>query len=216
NSFTDADNLTPQADLSITNTDGVTGFVPGGSTTYNIIVSNAGPSTAVASTVTDLFPSAISSVSWTAVASAGSSVGAATGIGNISPPVPLLPAGPAIFTAVAQLSPPATGALVNTATVSPPPGLLDTTPANNTATDTDTLMPDLVVASITPNATSVTQGASFGFSYVVQNIGAAPAGMSWAGIYLDQQTTTLPMGWNQIGALNATASATETNRFSTA
>src|SRR5205807_189784 len=77
-------------------------------------------------------------------------------------------------------------------------------------------LPDLVVANITPNATSVTQGASFGFSYVVQNIGAAAAGMSWAGIYLDQQTTTLPGGWNQIGALSANASATETNSFSTA
>jgi len=78
------------------------------------------------------------------------------------------------------------------------------------------LAPDLIVASITPNATSVTQGASFGFSYVVQNIGAAPAGMNWAGIFLDQQTTTLPMGWNQIGPLNANASATATNSFSTA
>ena len=77
-------------------------------------------------------------------------------------------------------------------------------------------LPDLVVASITPNATSVTQGASFGFSYVVQNNGAATAGMSWAGIYLDQQTTTLPMGWNRIGALSPTVSATATNSFSTA
>ena len=75
-------------------------------------------------------------------------------------------------------------------------------------------MPDLVVASITPNAPSVMQGASFGFSYVIQNIGAGPAGMSWAGIFLDQQTTTLPMGWNQIG-LNPNASATATYSFST-
>src|SRR5262249_58003349 len=47
-------------------------------------------------------------------------------------------------------------------------------------------------------------------------VGAAAAGMSWAGIYLDQQTTTLQGGWNQIGALNANASATETSSFSTA
>src|SRR5262249_6521661 len=40
--------------------------------------------------------------------------------------------------------------------------------------------------------------------------------MSWAGIYLDQQTTTLPMGWNRIGALSPTVSATATNSFSTA
>jgi glucose/arabinose dehydrogenase/uncharacterized cupredoxin-like copper-binding protein len=75
-------------------------------------------------------------------------------------------------------------------------------------------MPDLVVASITPNATSVTQGASFGFSYVVQNIDAAAAGMSWAGVYLDQQMTTTRS--NQIGALNANATATATNSVSTA
>jgi hypothetical protein len=77
------------------------------------------------------------------------------------------------------------------------------------------LAPDLVVASIAGNA-SVTQGATYSFSYTVQNIGVATAGMSWAGIYLDQQTTTLPGGWNQIGALNANASATATNSFSTA
>jgi len=40
--------------------------------------------------------------------------------------------------------------------------------------------------------------------------------MFWAGIYLDQQTTTLPMAWNPIGALNANASVTETNSISTA
>ena len=75
--------------------------------------------------------------------------------------------------------------------------------------------PDLWVASITGPG-SVTQGATYGFSYTIQNIGAAPAGMSWAGIYLDQQATTLPMGWNQIPTLNPTATWTVTNGFSTA
>jgi uncharacterized repeat protein (TIGR01451 family) len=39
NSVTDTDTLTPAADLSIINSDGVTNFVPGGITTYNIVVS---------------------------------------------------------------------------------------------------------------------------------------------------------------------------------
>jgi uncharacterized repeat protein (TIGR01451 family) len=138
NSFTDTDNLTPRADLSTTNSDGVTNFVPGGSTTYNIVVSNAGPSTAVNSTVTDLFSSAIAAVNWTAVVTPGSSVGSTSGLGNIFTPVTLLPGGMAIFTAVAQISPSATGPLVNTATVSPPLGL-DTNPGNNGATDIDLL-----------------------------------------------------------------------------
>ena len=58
--------------------------MPGTSTTYTIVVSNAGPSTAVAQQVTDYFPAAITAVSWTAVASAGSSVAAASGTGNIA------------------------------------------------------------------------------------------------------------------------------------
>src|SRR5262249_5983245 len=73
----DTDTLTPQADLAITKTNGVTSVVPGESTTYIIVVRNAGPSTAVDQAVTDDFPAAIMSVSWTAVASAGSSVAAA-------------------------------------------------------------------------------------------------------------------------------------------
>src|SRR5207253_2493902 len=58
NTATDTDTLTPEADLAITKTDGVASVVPGGSTTYNIMVSNNGPSTAVDATVTDLFPAA--------------------------------------------------------------------------------------------------------------------------------------------------------------
>src|SRR4029077_19638710 len=139
NSATDSDSLTPQADLVITKTDGVTSAVPGTSTTYTIVVSNTGPSTAVAQQVTDFFPAAITAVNWTAVASAGSSVAAASGTGNILTTVTLLPGGTATFTAVATIHPAATGALTNTATVAVPPG--DTTPGNNTAADTDSLTP---------------------------------------------------------------------------
>src|SRR5208282_1329826 len=126
NTASDTDTLTPQADLSITKTDGVTSAAPGTSTVYTIVVSNAGPSTAVAQAVTDDFPAAITAVSWTAVASAGSSVAAASGSSNIATTVTLLPGGTAIFTTVAQISPSATGTLVNTATVAVPPG--DNTP----------------------------------------------------------------------------------------
>jgi uncharacterized repeat protein (TIGR01451 family) len=150
---TDTDTLTPQADLSVTITDGRTSFVPGASTTYTIVVSNAGPSTAVAGTVTDQFPSAITSASWTAVASAGSSVAQASGTGNILNAVTLLPGGTATFTAVAQVSPSATGLLTNTVTVAPP-GTIDPNLANNTATDTDAppATPTLTTAT-SPNVT---------------------------------------------------------------
>src|SRR5262249_8280100 len=53
NSATDVDTLTPQANLAITKTDGVTSVVPGTLNTYTIVVSNAGPSAVTGATVSD-------------------------------------------------------------------------------------------------------------------------------------------------------------------
>ncbi|MEO7935045.1 MAG: choice-of-anchor J domain-containing protein, partial [Dokdonella sp.] len=50
NSATDTDTLNASADLAITKTDGVTTATPGGSVTYTITASNAGPSNAIAAT----------------------------------------------------------------------------------------------------------------------------------------------------------------------
>jgi uncharacterized repeat protein (TIGR01451 family) len=174
NSSTDSDNLTPQSDLSITKTDGVLSAVPGSSTTYTIVVSNAGPSTAVDQAVTDLFPSAITAVRWTAAASPGSSVAAASGSGNIMTTVTLLPGGTVTFTAVAQISPSATGSLSNTATVAVPPG--DTTPANNTASDSDSLTPqaDLSITK-TDGVASAVPGTNTIYTIVVSNAGPSTA-----------------------------------------
>ena len=177
NSGTDTDNLTPQADLSITKTDGVTSVVPGTSTTYTIVVTNHGPSTAVDQQVTDDFPSEITGVSWTAVASAGSSVAPASGMGNIAAGVTLLPGGTATFTAVAQISPGALRevvSLVNTATVAVPPG--DTTAADNTATDTDSLTP-LAGLAITKDdgTTTAVPGTSTTYTITVSNAGPSTA-----------------------------------------
>jgi uncharacterized repeat protein (TIGR01451 family) len=133
----DTDTLTPTADLSVIITDGRTTVVPGASDIYTIVVSNAGPSTAVAATVTDLFPAAFTSVSWTAVASSGSSVAAASGVGNINTLVTLLPFGTATYTVVALVSPSAAGSLANTVSVASSAGTTDPNLANNTATDLD-------------------------------------------------------------------------------
>jgi uncharacterized repeat protein (TIGR01451 family) len=130
---------TPPADLAITNTDGQTTAVPGLSTTYTIVVSNNGGGVAVAAAVVDHFPAAITFPSWTATASPGSSVAQSSANGDINTTVTLLPGGKVTFTVLAQIDPLATGTLSNTATVSPPSGLTDPTPDDNTATDTDTL-----------------------------------------------------------------------------
>ena len=89
--------------------------------------------------VTDIFPATITDASWTAMASPGSSVAQGSGTGNIATTVTLPPGGTATFTAIALISPLVTGSLTNTATVAPPAGVTDPNPANNAATDTDTL-----------------------------------------------------------------------------
>ena len=66
NTATDTDTLTPQADLSITKTDGVTTASPGGSVTYTITASQRGPVQVTGATVADTFP-AILTGTWTCV-----------------------------------------------------------------------------------------------------------------------------------------------------
>src|SRR5436305_12359150 len=57
NSATDTDTLAASADLAITKTDGVTAATAGGSVTYTITASNAGPSNAPGPTVAHTNPS---------------------------------------------------------------------------------------------------------------------------------------------------------------
>jgi uncharacterized repeat protein (TIGR01451 family) len=177
NTATDTDTLTPQADLSITKTDGQPSIVPGTPVVYTIVASNPGPSTATGATVTDAFAASLSGSVWGCVPSAGSSCAVPSGSGNISTAVTLLPGGTATFTAAANIDPGATGSLVNTATIAAPASLTDGNPANNTATDTDTLTPVADVSvSKTDNQTTAVPGSA-----VTYSIGAFNAGPSASG-----------------------------------
>ena len=189
NSATDTDTLTPQADLSITKTDGVASVTPGGSVTYTIIASNAGPSNAPGSTVADTLPAALTSASWTCVGAGGGTC-AASGSGNISGTVNL-PAGASVtYTLTATLSGAATGTLSNTATVTAAGGITDLNPANNSATDTDTVtvaaVADLAI-TVTDAPDPVIAGANLSYRITVGNAGpSAAATASWS--------DTLPAG----------------------
>ena len=151
NSATDTDIVTPLlADLGITKTDGLTTAVQGTLTTYTIIVTNTGPNAVTGASVSDFFPSAITSVNWSAIASAESSVAQPFGTGNIATTVNLLAGGDAIFTAAAQISPAAIGPMSNAATVTAPAGVTDTNLSNNSTTDTD-LVIDVTSPTVTIN-----------------------------------------------------------------
>ncbi|HEX9335668.1 MAG TPA: FAD:protein FMN transferase, partial [Pseudonocardiaceae bacterium] len=175
NSATDTDTVAVTADLSITKTDSASSVVPGTSTTYTLVVVNNGPGDITGATVSDIFPAAIASDTFTAVASGGASGFSASGTGNISDTVNL-PSGSTItYTVQANVSSSATGSVANTATVTAPVGVTDSNLANNTATDTDTLTPqaDLAITK-TDGVASVSAGGS-----TIYGLGAPPGREGW-------------------------------------
>lgn len=158
------------ADLSITKDDGVANATPGTQITYTIVASNAGPNDAPGTTVTDTFPAALT-CSWTCTASAGSSCTAA-GSGDIADLVTILVSGNVTFTATCDIDPAATGNLANTATVTEDASVTDNNQANNTASDTDTLVPSADLAITKSSAgSSVTPGSTVTYSVVATNNG---------------------------------------------
>ena len=156
NSATDTDDIyVPTPDLSITKTDGVTSVIAGGPVTYDVIVTNPGPSAVTAAPVTDTFPASLTVSSWTCAATAGSSC-EATGTGNNrTGTVTLLSGGSATFTGTATVAANATGTLANTATVAAPAGTTDPNPSNNSATDTDTIGNPTISGTVTAAGTGV-------------------------------------------------------------
>ncbi len=172
NSATDTDTLTPQADAAITKTDGVTTATPGGSVTYTIIASNAGPSNSPGSTVADTFPASLT-CTWTCVGAGGGTC-TASGSGNLNDTVNLPAGGSVSYTASCTISAAATGSLSNTATVAG--GVTDPTPGNNSATDTDTLaaQADLAITK-TDGVTSVSAGGSTTYTITASNAGPSNA-----------------------------------------
>jgi uncharacterized repeat protein (TIGR01451 family) len=203
NSATDVDGLGATADLSITKTDGVTTATPGGSTTYTITASNAGPSDAPGSTVADTFPASLT-CSWTCVGAGGGTC-TASGSGNINDTVNLPSGGSVTYTASCTISAAATGTLSNTATVAAPGSVTDPTPGNNSATDTDTLAgsADLSITK-TDGVTAVTAGGSTTYTITASNAG--PSNATGATV-ADTFPASLTCTWTCVGAGGGTCTA---------
>jgi uncharacterized repeat protein (TIGR01451 family) len=137
--------VTFHADLSISKTDGQTATVPGLGVTYTIEARNAGSVAALGTRVTDAPPASLLGVTWTCAASPGSSC-PASGSGPIDHAVDLLGGGTATFTLTGTVDPAASGVLTNTASIAPVGAVVDPNSANNAASDTDTLTPEVDLA----------------------------------------------------------------------
>jgi uncharacterized repeat protein (TIGR01451 family) len=193
-----ADELT--ADLSITKTDGVTVVAPGGSLTYTIVASNAGPAP-TAATVADTFP-AVLTCSWTCVGAGGGTCTAGPVGGNINDTVSL-PAGATVtYTASCNVSQAAAVSLSNTATVTGAAG--DPVPGNNSATDTDTVTPSAnIQITKTDGVASATPGLSVTYTIVASNAGPSNTTATVA----DTFPASLTCSWTCVGAGGGTCTA---------
>ena len=172
NSMTDTDTLAPQADLTISNSDGVTTANPGGTVTYTIKASNPGPSGVVGATVADTFPSSLT-CNWSC-SGAGGGTCTSSGSGNINNSVNLPGGASVTFLATCSISASASGTLTNTASVATPAGVTDPTPGNNGASDSDTLA---VKADIQVTMSDGVDGAQLGdvVTYVINITNAGPS-----------------------------------------
>ena len=136
NSATDTDTLTPRNNVSVTKTDGISAIAAGRQTTYTIVVSNSGPSTATSVLVTDNLPSGITVANWYGNAASGS--------GSLENTITsLLPNQSVTYTFTMTVSATFAGrSVTNTATVS---AANDTNPDNNSASDTDAVQKGLTL-----------------------------------------------------------------------
>lgn len=154
------DFATPQADLAITKTDGLTSVAAGSALSYTIVASNAGSVAVTGATVADTLPAALTGATWTCVGAGGGSC-TASGAGNLNDTVNLPVGATVTYTLNATVDAAATGTLSNTATVSTPAGFTEATPANNSATDTDTIAPPLTLGIATSALAAGTTGQTY-------------------------------------------------------
>src|SRR5438874_3726285 len=160
------------ADLKVTVNDSKTVVAAGVQDTYSIKVVNVGPGAVDGASITDVFPTILTNVSYTATQLGGASGFSASGTGDINDTV-VMPSGSKItYMAKGKLSSAATGTLSNTAQVAVPGGVTDPNTANNTATDTDTITfrADLKV-TVNDGKTAAVPGTKDTYTIVVTNVG---------------------------------------------
>ena len=128
---------TAYADLSITKIDSPDPVKAGNVLSYTIDVHNGGGAAVTGAAVQDTFPLTLSNVTWSCTVTGAGACGASSGSENIDTTVNLANGSTAEFFVTATVDPAASGPISNTATVSSP---ADSTPGNNSATATTTII----------------------------------------------------------------------------
>jgi len=172
----------PLNDLAIAIDDGVASIAAGASTTYTITVTNNGLSAITGAVLSD---PPVPGLVKTAVACAlvpGQCVTPPT-IAELDSGTFALPAlapGAMYVLSVTATDVTGGGSPANTATIAMPGGITDDVPANNSATDIDTVIPHApgsvdVSVTVDDGVTSVTQGANVTYAITIANAGPQDA-----------------------------------------
>ncbi|MDZ7843598.1 MAG: sortase [Anaerolineales bacterium] len=182
NDYRDEDTVTSTAtnpDLRVTKDDGQTDYIPGTSQVYDIWVYNDGNGDVTGALVSDNIPPQVESWTWVCAEENGGAAGcdgAASTALNFGDYVDL-PAGSSLrYTVTAQILSSAAGPLTNTVQVSPPSGVEEPTPGNNTASDTDARdsQADLSVSK-DDGLTIIAPNTTLTYTVVVENNGPSDA-----------------------------------------
>src|SRR5438552_594170 len=178
-SDSDSDVRAAQAALTVTKTDSSATYTPGGTATYTIVVTNAGPSDATNTTVSDTLPAGVTlSANASCVAGGTAACGTVTGttgqtsFGTTGASIAAGAGNSLTFPApVAFASSLTSSTLTNTVTVTDP---ASASPA--TASDSDTLNADVDLAiTKTDGVTTAVPGTTTTYTIVVSNTGPSDA-----------------------------------------
>jgi uncharacterized repeat protein (TIGR01451 family) len=172
--------------------------VPGDSTTYNIMVTNNGPSTVSSLTLTDTILPALLNPSFSP----------STGVYDVASGewsgLSLASGDSVSMTLTGTIDPNATGSLTNLVVVAAP-GTIDTDPLNNTAADVDTLTPRADLAIIkTDGVLAVVPGTADTYTIVVSNPG--PSAVTGATVSDPLPATWMATGFTGGGSVSGPAS----------
>ncbi|MEP6947283.1 MAG: GEVED domain-containing protein, partial [Acidobacteriota bacterium] len=180
NDASDTDFVRYVADLGVTKTDNSATYTPGAAISYQIVVSNYGPSNATGFSVADTVPASITGVTTSCSPSGVADCGTnnAPFGNNVSFTNAAIPSDPANFltiTVSGTVAPSTTGDLVNTVIVMK--GIQeDPDLSNNTATDTDVINSvSAFVVTKDDGITRIDSGGSTTYTVSFTNNGPSPA-----------------------------------------
>jgi uncharacterized repeat protein (TIGR01451 family) len=173
--------ITAVANLSISKAGPAT-VNAGGAITYSITIANTGPSIADGTTFSDTIPSSIGALSASCGAATGGAICSSTvGInGNtVSGNVPTLPPGASVtITVNGTVAGNATGSISNSASVSPPAGVIDQDVTNNTSTTNATVTPVANVSIQKFGPSSFSAGGAISYRLRISNAGPSSANLT--------------------------------------